>query len=48
MMTINFTGGFLETCCDFMTVYDGPDNTAPLIVTTNGDFTGVDFTATNL
>ena len=39
--------GFLETCCDFMTVYDGPDNTAPVITTTNGDFTGVSFTATN-
>lgn len=47
MMSLNFTGGFLETCCDFMSVYDGPDDTAPLIVTTNGDFTGVDFMATN-
>ena len=46
-MTVNFSGGFLETCCDFMTVYDGPDNTAPVITTTNGDFTGVSFTATN-
>ena len=47
MMTLNFSGGFLETCCDFMTVYDGADNTAPVITTTNGDFTGVTFTATN-
>ena len=47
MMSLNFTGGFLETCCDFMSVYDGPDASAPLIVTTNGDFTGVDFMATN-
>ena len=46
-MTVSFSGGFLETCCDFMTVYDGPDNTAPVITTTNGDFTGVSFTATN-
>ena len=47
MMTLNFSGGFLETCCDFMTVYDGADNTAPVITTTNGDFAGVSFTATN-
>ena len=43
MMSLNFTGGFLETCCDFMSVYDGPDEMAPLIVTTNGDFTGCGF-----
>ena len=47
VMTLNFTGGFLETCCDFLTVYDGADNTAPIVTTTNGDFTGVSFTATN-
>lgn len=47
MMTLNFSGGFLETCCDFMTIYDGADNSAPVIATTNGDFTGVNFTATN-
>ena len=46
-MTLNFTGGFLETCCDFLTVYDGADNRAPIVTTTNGDFTGVSFTATN-
>ena len=47
MMSLNFSGGFLETCCDFMSVYDGADATAPLITTTNGDFTGVNFMASN-
>ena len=47
VMSLNFSGGFLETCCDFMTIYDGADNTAPVLTTTNGDFTGQTFTATN-
>jgi gliding motility-associated-like protein len=47
VMSLNFSGGFLETCCDFMTIYDGADNTAPVLTTTNGDFTGQAFTATN-
>ena len=45
--TINFTGGFLETCCDFIAVYDGADATAPLIAVTNGDLTGQSFSSTN-
>ena len=47
VMSLNFSGGFLETCCDFMTIYDGPDNSAPILTTTNGDFTNQVFTATN-
>ena len=45
--TINFTGGFLEPCCDFIAVYDGADATAPLIALTNGDLTGQSFSSTN-
>jgi gliding motility-associated-like protein len=47
MMTISFSGGTLETCCDFINVFDGPNGTGTLLQTFNTNIPGQAFTATN-
>ena len=47
MMTINFSAGIMETCCDFINVFDGPNGTGNLIETFNTNIPGSTFTATN-
>lgn len=47
MMTINFSAGTMETCCDWINVYDGPNGTGALIQTFNTNIPGSSFTATN-
>jgi gliding motility-associated-like protein len=47
MMTLNFSSGIMETCCDFINVFDGPDGTGNLIATFNTNIPGSTFTATN-
>ena len=36
-LAIKFCSGEMETCCDEVWVYDGADNTAPLLYVGNGD-----------
>ena len=49
VMTINFTAGEVEGFGqDFITVYDGPDATGPVLATLDLNFAGQSFTATNL
>ena len=49
VMTINFTAGEMEGFGqDFITVYDGPDATGPILATLDLNFAGQSFTATNL
>jgi gliding motility-associated-like protein len=47
MMTINFSAGTMETCCDWINVFDGPNGTGALIQTFNTNIPGSSFTATN-
>lgn len=47
MMTLQFTGGELEWGWDYITVFDGPDGTGPVIATLYWDFAGQTFTPTN-
>ena len=47
MMTLSFSAGTLETCCDWINVFDGPDGTGDLISTFNTNIPGSNFTATN-
>ena len=48
VMTINFTAGEMEGFGqDFITVYDGPDATGPILGTLDLNFAGQSFTATN-
>ena len=48
MMTISFTAGAMEGFGqDFVTVYDGPDATGPVLATLDAVFAGQSFTATN-
>ncbi len=35
-ISINFSSFSTEACCDFLNIYDGPNNTAPLIGTYSG------------
>lgn len=49
-LAILFNSGFLETCCDWLRVYDGPDITAPLLTPPqgiNGNLGGQLFISTN-
>ena len=49
LMTVNFTAGEMEGFGqDFITVYDGPDATGPVLATLDMNFAGQSFTATNL
>jgi len=43
-----FNSGTIESCCDNITIYDGPDATFPVLFTGNngGDLTGVSATST--
>ena len=45
---ITFNAGGIESCCDDILIYDGPDNTAPLIYQGNngGDLSGLQFDST--
>ncbi|WP_298756054.1 choice-of-anchor L domain-containing protein [uncultured Psychroserpens sp.] len=45
---LTFNAGGIESCCDDILVYDGPDNTAPLIFQGNngGDLSGLQFDST--
>jgi hypothetical protein len=47
MMTINFSAGTMETCCDWINVFDGPNGTGALISRFNTNIAGQSFTATN-
>ena len=47
-LALQFNSGFLETCCDHVTIYDGLDMTAPILYTGNGDLSGVLAVSTNL
>lgn len=49
-LALVFNGGSLETCCDRLYVYDGPDATAPLLTPVGGqtgDLTGLTYISTN-
>ena len=46
-MTLSFTAGEMEGFFDYITVYDGPDATGPVLATLELDFAGQSFTATN-
>ena len=46
-MTLQFTGGELEWGWDYITVFDGPDGTGPVIETLYWEIAGQTFTATN-
>lgn len=49
-LALFFNGGSLETCCDHLFVYDGPDTSYPLLTPVNGvngDLTGLFFSSTN-
>ncbi|WP_353779210.1 hypothetical protein, partial [Winogradskyella sp. 3972H.M.0a.05] len=45
---ITFNAGGIESCCDDILIYDGPDNTAPLLFQGNngGDLAGLQFDST--
>ncbi len=45
---LTFNAGGIESCCDDILVYDGADNTAPLIYQGNngGDLSGLEFNST--
>ncbi|MDA1383231.1 MAG: hypothetical protein O3A22_04945, partial [Bacteroidetes bacterium] len=47
MMTLSFSSGTMETCCDFINVFDGPNGTGALLQTFNTNIPGSTFTATN-
>lgn len=47
MMTVEFTGGFLEVNFDYIYIYDGDSPEAPLLATLNGEIENTSFTATN-
>ena len=47
MMTLNLTNGTLELGADVLTVFDGPDENAPVLAAISGDVSGQTFTATN-
>ncbi len=47
MMTLSFSAGTMETCCDFINVFDGPNGTGALLQTFNTNIPGETFTATN-
>ncbi len=42
-----FNAGSFETCCDYVQIYDGLDNFAPLIGQYTGPLTGLFFVSTN-
>jgi hypothetical protein len=49
-LALFFNSGELESCCDRLYVYDGADDTAPLLTPVggiSGDLTGLFFSATN-
>lgn len=49
-LALFFNAGQLETCCDHLFVYDGPDTSYPLLTPANGvngDLTGLFFVSTN-
>ena len=47
-LTVTFTAGQIETCCDNLTIYDGTDASAPVLYSYNyvGDIAGVTVTST--
>ncbi|HHZ94213.1 MAG TPA: PKD domain-containing protein [Flavobacteriales bacterium] len=47
MMTLSFSAGTIETCCDWIQVYDGPNGTGAQIANFNTNIPGMTFTATN-
>ena len=47
MMTISFSAGQMEAGWDFVTVYDGPNATGPVLANLDAAFAGQSFTATN-
>ena len=47
LMTISFSAGQMEAGWDFVTVFDGPDATGPVLATLDANFAGESFTATN-
>ena len=47
MMTLSFSSGTMETCCDWINVFDGPNGTGALLQTFNTNIPGSSFTATN-
>jgi gliding motility-associated-like protein len=47
MMTISFSAGQMEAGWDFVTVYDGPNATGPVMAMLDANFAGQSFTATN-
>jgi uncharacterized protein (TIGR02145 family) len=47
VMALDFLAGTLEYGWDYVTVFDGPDATGPVLATLSGDFGGQSFVATN-
>jgi Secretion system C-terminal sorting domain len=48
-VVLTFNSGGIESCCDYITVYDGVDQTAPVIYFGNndGDLAGLQFASSN-
>ncbi|MBL7942566.1 MAG: gliding motility-associated C-terminal domain-containing protein [Flavobacteriales bacterium] len=47
-MTFTFDEASAEACCDFITVYDGPDTSSPVMASgVTGEMSGMSWTATN-
>ena len=47
MMSLNLTHGTLELGGDVLTIFDGPDDSSPILATLTGDVSGQTFMATN-
>jgi hypothetical protein len=47
-LNISFNSGTIENCCDNISIYDGTDNTSPLLYNGNngGDLSGLQFNST--
>lgn len=48
-INVNFNAGTLENCCDTITIYDGANDTAPVLYQGNngGNLSGLQFTGTS-
>lgn len=47
MMTVDFSSGMVEQFWDFVNIYDGDSDAAPLLATVDGDLSGLTYTAGN-
>lgn len=47
VMTLSFISGFMENNYDYLTIFDGPDTSSPVIETFDGNVQGLVYTASN-